>query len=132
MGKFVPRQRKHKHRVREEEERQKAAAKIGIQAGGDANADVILPPAKAEKEEKRAKLREELRSQQPQSKISKKKQKRLDKYIVRSWKWRHIGCTARGFSKIILGSWRLRYMIQANLSSRNRIISSRRKKTSIL
>ncbi|KAH7058854.1 P-loop containing nucleoside triphosphate hydrolase protein [Macrophomina phaseolina] len=81
MGKFVPRQRKHKHRVREEEERQKAAAKIGIQAGGDANADVILPPAKAEKEEKRAKLREELRSQQPQSKISKKKQKRLDKYI---------------------------------------------------
>lgn len=83
MGKFVPRQRKHKHRVREEEERQKAAAKVGIQSSGDANTDVILPPAKVEKEEKRAKLREELRAQQPQSKISKKKQKRMDKYIVR-------------------------------------------------
>ncbi|KAL1622992.1 putative ATP-dependent RNA helicase DHR1 [Neofusicoccum ribis] len=81
MAKFTPRQRKHKHRVREEEERQKAAAKVGIQATGDANADVILPHGKAEKEEKRMHLREELRAAQPQSKISKKKQKRLDKYI---------------------------------------------------
>lgn len=82
MAKFTPRQRKHKHRVREEEERQKAAAKVGIQATDDANADVILPHGKAEKEEKRKHLREELRAAQPQSKISKKKQKRLDKYIV--------------------------------------------------
>ncbi|GME32090.1 Helicase [Neofusicoccum parvum] len=81
MAKFTPRQRKHKHRVREEEERQKAAVKVGIQATNDANADVILPHGKAEKEEKRKHLREELRAAQPQSKISKKKQKRLDKYI---------------------------------------------------
>ncbi|KAL0262749.1 putative ATP-dependent RNA helicase DHR1 [Diplodia seriata] len=81
MGKFVPRQRKHKHRVREEEERQKAAAKVGVASAGDANADVILPPGKAEKEEKRNMMRDELRAQQPQSKISAKKQKRMDKYI---------------------------------------------------
>lgn len=82
MGKFVPRQRKHKHRVREEEERQKAAAKVGVASADDVNADVILPAGKAEKEEKRKRMREELRAQQPQSKISNKKQKRMDKYIV--------------------------------------------------
>ncbi|OJD36552.1 deah-box rna helicase [Diplodia corticola] len=81
MGKFVPRQRKHKHRVREEEERQKAAAKVGVASASDANADVILPPAKAEKDKKREMMRDELRALQPQSKISKKKQKRMDKYI---------------------------------------------------
>ncbi|KAB2581227.1 putative ATP-dependent RNA helicase DHR1 [Lasiodiplodia theobromae] len=81
MGKFVPRQRKHKHRVREEEERQKAAAKVGVASAGDVNADVILPAGKAEREEKRKMMRDELRAQQPQSKISKKKQKRMDKYI---------------------------------------------------
>lgn len=83
MGKFVPRERKHKQRVRAEEERQAAAAKVGIKAVSDANADVILPPGKEDKEDKRKKLREEMRAAQPQSKISKKKQKRLDKYIVR-------------------------------------------------
>lgn len=86
MGKFVPRQRKHKHRVREEEERQKAAAKVGVASAGDVNADVILPAGKAEREEKRKMMRDELRAQQPQSKISKKKQKRMDKYIVSLWR----------------------------------------------
>ncbi|PGH17235.1 hypothetical protein AJ80_04877 [Polytolypa hystricis UAMH7299] len=70
MPKFVPRQRKHKGRDRDK----KAAAQPE-----DSNAVEIQPVSKTEREEKRQKLREELRAQQP--KISSKKQKRLDKYI---------------------------------------------------
>lgn len=73
MAKFVPRQRKHK--VREREKRKSTTEP----ATNDSNVTEILPPSKAEREEKRRKLREELRAQQP--KISSKKQKRLDKYI---------------------------------------------------
>lgn len=72
MARFVPRQKKHKERQ---------GSKPG-QSQGDSNAEVILPPSQAEKEERRRKLREELRAQQQQPKISSKKQKRLDKYIV--------------------------------------------------
>jgi ATP-dependent RNA helicase DHX37/DHR1 len=72
MPKFVPRQRKQKARRRE--------AQSG-DAPQDTNALEITPLSKDEKEERRRKLREELRAQQP--KISSKKQKRLDKYIVR-------------------------------------------------
>lgn len=70
MPKFVPRQRKQKHR-------QQAESTAGI----DTNAAEILPVSKSEKEAKRQKLKEELKSQNPT--ISSKKQKRLDKYIVR-------------------------------------------------
>jgi ATP-dependent RNA helicase DHX37/DHR1 len=72
MPKFTPRQRKNKHRQREN---QSAATPV------DTNAVEIVPVSKAEKEERRQKLREQLREQQP--KMSSKKKKRLDKYIVR-------------------------------------------------
>lgn len=68
MGKYVPRERKHKRRQHD------AGPPV------DTNVPEIMPISKAEKEERRRKLREELRAQQP--KISAKKQKRLDKYIV--------------------------------------------------
>ncbi|KAB8237746.1 ATP-dependent RNA helicase ECM16 [Aspergillus alliaceus] len=68
MPRFVPRQRKQKHK-------QKEAANTGV----DSNAAEILPISKEQKEAKRQKLREELRAQH--TKISAKKQKRLDKYI---------------------------------------------------
>jgi len=74
MPKFVPRQRKHKARERE---KQNGGSTPAV---GDSNAVEILPASKAESEERRQKLKEELKAQQP--KISSKKQKRLDKYIV--------------------------------------------------
>ena len=72
MPKFVPRQRKHK--ARDQEKRTTAQ-----QSTVDTNETEILPSSKAEREERRRQLREELRAQLP--KISSKKQKRLDKYI---------------------------------------------------
>ena len=86
MAKFVPRVRKQKARMREESSRHAAAAKINgtaAAAADNANAEMILPVGKQEQEERRKRLKEELRAQQPQSKISAKKQKRMDKYIVR-------------------------------------------------
>ncbi|KAI9789891.1 MAG: putative ATP-dependent RNA helicase DHR1 [Candelina submexicana] len=73
MPRFVPRQRKHKVLQRQQ--------RHGVPTAplGDSNAAEILPVSKSEKEEKRRRLKEELRAQQP--KISSKKQKRLDKYI---------------------------------------------------
>lgn len=71
MPKFVPRQRKQRHR-----QQQQQAANIAT----DTNAAEIAPLSKSEKEARKEKLREELRAQHP--KISAKKQKRLDKYIV--------------------------------------------------
>ena len=70
MAKFVPRQRKQK-------KTQKGSRATPI----DTNAAEIQPASKSEKEAKRRQLRDELRSQH--SSISVKKQKRLDKYIVR-------------------------------------------------
>ncbi|KAK8161272.1 P-loop containing nucleoside triphosphate hydrolase protein [Phyllosticta citrichinensis] len=82
MAKFVPHQRKQKARLRQESERQAAAAKINGSAAVDhANAEIILPTGKQDQEEKRKRMKEEMRAQQPQSKISSKKQKRMDKYI---------------------------------------------------
>jgi ATP-dependent RNA helicase DHX37/DHR1 len=72
--KFVPRERKHKR-----------LEKLKPVSNGtttqDANADIVLPSTAAEREERRRKLQEELRAQQPQSKVSGKKRKRLDHYI---------------------------------------------------
>ena len=70
MAKFIPRQRKQKKRQRESK-----AVPI------DTNAAELQPSSKSEKEAKRQKLRDDLRSQH--GSISSKKQKRLDKYIVR-------------------------------------------------
>ena len=70
MPKFVPRQRKQKHRRREEANAPAA----------DTNFTEVSASSKNDKEARREKLREDLRSQHP--KVSAKKQKRLDKYIV--------------------------------------------------
>ena len=70
MPKFTPRPRKQKHR------RQEAAASV------DTNVAELAPVSKDEKEARRQKLRDELRNQH--SNVSSKKQKRLDKYIVRA------------------------------------------------
>jgi ATP-dependent RNA helicase DHX37/DHR1 len=75
MPKYIPRQRKHKLRQRDN---QSAATPV------DTNATEIVPVSKAEKEERRQKLKEELRGQQP--KMSSKKRKRLEKYIVRDFR----------------------------------------------
>lgn len=77
MPKFVSRQRKHKVRKRLEQD----GGNVGVQAANDSNAVEILPTTIREKEQKRQDLRHELQAQQP--KTSSKKQKRLDKYIVR-------------------------------------------------
>ena len=71
MAPFVPRQRKHRKRQREER---------GVGDGSDPNAVEILPTSVKEMNIKKSALKKELRSQQP--KMSSKKQKRLDKYIV--------------------------------------------------
>ena len=73
MAPFVPRERKHKKRRR---------AQDGDIAPDDSNsnAPVIVPAAAKERSEKKSAMKLALRSQQP--KMSSKKQKRLDKYIV--------------------------------------------------
>jgi ATP-dependent RNA helicase DHX37/DHR1 len=80
MPKFVPRQRKQKHR------RQDASAPV------DTNIAELAPVSKDEKEARRQKLRDELRDQH--ANVSSKKQKRLDKYIVR---WRDSNLQALQF-----------------------------------
>ncbi|OCK85273.1 P-loop containing nucleoside triphosphate hydrolase protein [Lepidopterella palustris CBS 459.81] len=77
MAKFVPRQRKHKVIARQ---KQNALKDTSTSNGGDTNTVEILPAAKVEREEKKSKLRDELRSSQ-QGKMSGKKAKRLEKYI---------------------------------------------------
>ncbi len=76
MPRFVPRQRKHKVLQRQKQDGGSTTA------AGDSNAAEIWPASKGEKEDRRRRLKEELRAQQP--KMSSKKQKRLDKYIVRA------------------------------------------------
>lgn len=75
MPKFVARQRKHKSRHRDGR-----SGKSDSEPGNDSNVTELLPVTRTEKEEKRQQLKEDLRAQQP--KVSSKKQKRLDKYIV--------------------------------------------------
>ncbi|KAL7791401.1 P-loop containing nucleoside triphosphate hydrolase protein [Trichoderma ceciliae] len=73
MAKFVPRQRKHKVLARE---RAKESARHEVE---DTNNQEILPAAKKELEEKKARMKEQLK--QDGVKISGKKAKRLEKYI---------------------------------------------------
>ena len=73
MPKFVPRQRKHKVLARQKQN--------GSAVANDANTIELLPESKEDRQKRRLQLQEELRAQQPQSKISSNKQKRLNKYI---------------------------------------------------
>ncbi|KFY09806.1 hypothetical protein V491_07963, partial [Pseudogymnoascus sp. VKM F-3775] len=74
MKKFVPRQRKHKVIART-----KDSSKNPYDDVPDSNAVEIIPTAKAELEEKKRLLREELKKEG--AKMSGKKAKRLEKYI---------------------------------------------------
>jgi len=74
MPKFVPRQRKHEVLAR----RKTPANDATI----DANATEILPQEEQERAQKKAALKDEL-TRESQGKMSGKKKKRLDKYIVR-------------------------------------------------
>lgn len=74
MPPFVPKPRKQRAR------REAASAATSAAAITDPNAAVILPGNKADREEQKRRLREELRREQA-TKPSAKKQKRLDKYI---------------------------------------------------
>ena len=76
MPQFIPRQRKHKARQRDGERNH--ASKSAVPS--DSNVSEIVPPTKAEREQKRLELRKSLLAQQ--SVVSGKKRKRLDKYIV--------------------------------------------------
>ncbi len=77
MPKFTPRPRKQKARQRQAD----LLAKIAPTTG-DSNAAEQIPSTKEEKEARKRQLREDLRAQQPASKASSQKRKRLDKYIV--------------------------------------------------
>ena len=74
MPRFIPRQRKHKVRRRDEEQSRSAKG-----TPHDSNQVQIVPEGKSEREERKRKLRESLSA--GETKISKQKQKRLDKYI---------------------------------------------------
>lgn len=73
MAPFVPRERKHRKRQRAED---------GHSApdGSNPNALEIVPASAKERDEKKSAMKAALRAQQP--KMSSKRQKRLDKYIV--------------------------------------------------
>jgi ATP-dependent RNA helicase DHX37/DHR1 len=73
MPKFVPRQRKHKVIARSKNYGETSNSAV------DSNVVEFVPSAKAEVEEKKRRIREELRKQG--TKISGKKAKRLEKYI---------------------------------------------------
>jgi ATP-dependent RNA helicase DHX37/DHR1 len=83
MPKFVPRQRKHKVLAR----RKTPASDTTV----DANATEILPQEEQERAQKKAALKDEL-TRESQGKMSGKKKKRLDKYIVRGKHFSHSLC----------------------------------------
>jgi ATP-dependent RNA helicase DHX37/DHR1 len=78
MPKFVPRQRKHKVLAR-----QKSHKPGPNDTNANANATEIVPAEKRERDERKKEMKAEL-AQEAQGKMSGKKRKRLDKYIVRS------------------------------------------------
>ena len=77
MPKYVPRVRKHKVRRRLEEN---GNSRGKGPSAPDPNAHEILPSTRAEKDFQRQAVKDVLRAEQP--KMSGRKQKRLDKYIV--------------------------------------------------
>lgn len=72
MAKPIPRQRKHKARARSKQNPQ----------DDNANALELLPSTSAEQNVLRQRRRAEFQAQQPPAKLSSKKKRRLDKYIV--------------------------------------------------
>ncbi|KAK5122840.1 hypothetical protein LTR85_003755 [Meristemomyces frigidus] len=74
MAKYVPRERKHRRLAK-----QKLLSPS--HDADDSNLQEVLPESKPEREARRATLAADLRERQPQSKISSKKRKRLDKYV---------------------------------------------------
>lgn len=91
MPPFKARERKHKVLRRTQ------GNSHGNGVGNDTNATEILPASQKEREAKALALKEQLRAQQP--KMSGKKQKRLDKYIVTSR-----GVLLHGSSGLLTGS----------------------------
>ncbi|KAK1054039.1 putative ATP-dependent RNA helicase DHR1 [Friedmanniomyces endolithicus] len=73
MAKYVPRERKHKRLAKRPQNQ--------VQASAQPAPDEIIPETKTEREIRRTTIAEEVRSQQPSSKVSSKKRKRLDKYV---------------------------------------------------
>ncbi|KAK0306161.1 putative ATP-dependent RNA helicase DHR1 [Friedmanniomyces endolithicus] len=73
MAKYVPRERKHKRLAKHPQNQ--------VQASAQPVPDEIIPETKTEREIRRTTIAEEVRSQQPSSKVSSKKRKRLDKYV---------------------------------------------------
>lgn len=78
MPKFVPRQRKHKVRKRLEQD----GGNVPVPTSLDSNVVEIPPTGITHEESKRQDMKSALRVERPE--ISSQKQKRLDKYIVRS------------------------------------------------
>ena len=77
VTKFTPRLRKQKAKARAT-----VPAEAQLANTDQSNVVEIIPASKTEAEERRRKLREEIRAQQPESKVSSKKKKRLEHYIV--------------------------------------------------
>ncbi|KAK0353089.1 putative ATP-dependent RNA helicase DHR1 [Friedmanniomyces endolithicus] len=73
MAKYIPRERKHKRLAKRPQNQ--------VQASAQPAPDEIIPETKTEREIRRTTIAEEVRSQQPSSKVSSKKRKRLDKYV---------------------------------------------------
>lgn len=83
MAKFQPRERKQKA-IRRTEESNGIRKSKGGGTAADPNAACIIPESQVQREERKKSLREELRAQAAEkgTKVSSKKAKRLDKYIV--------------------------------------------------
>jgi len=79
MPKFVPRQRKHRVLARRKSDRD---APRDETSSHDANATEILPAEKKEREQRKRTIKEDL-VRESAGRMSAKKKKRLDKYIVR-------------------------------------------------
>ncbi|KAK0336444.1 putative ATP-dependent RNA helicase DHR1 [Friedmanniomyces endolithicus] len=73
MAKHIPRERKHKRLAKRPQNQ--------VEASAQPAPDEIIPETKTEREIRRTTIAEEVRSQQPLSKVSSKKRKRLDKYV---------------------------------------------------
>ncbi|KAK1071988.1 putative ATP-dependent RNA helicase DHR1 [Friedmanniomyces endolithicus] len=73
MAKYVPRERKHKRLAKRPQNQ--------VQASAQPAPDEVIPETKTEREIRRTTIAEEVRSQQPLSKVSSRKRKRLDKYV---------------------------------------------------
>jgi len=112
MPKFVSRQRKHKVLARQKQE-----GGVSEDASGDTNAVEVLPAAQREREGKKLAIQEEL-ARESKGKMSSKKKKRLEKYIVR------FGTFCKSILPAFLDLWLTRFFTCARIqNSRKRKIS---------